>query len=566
MRVASLGDYLISLSKSIVLDQPAPAAAAKTAARSRLVPLLVINDVLHTDKFHPRSATKSGVFSKEVTSYLPELVDLATAYVCEPGSHAEKKLRALLNHWAVNQVLGTDEIKSLRDHTDEGLLIAQGGIPVRKRNYLLPEYHGDRQAQWYDLPASYMLDQMIKHPHRPVDLHRIKPTKFDKKPVTPRVRNLLDNYFDNIDLKYVPTGDNPTGETKKYKLWLDPMGQLIKQHKESGKISTVYNGYGWSAKLCQDVQKDGVPETIRLARDEALHEAEMDSLRPAPQERTSDHRYHSPPRRRRSSSLDSDSDHRRGRGRRNRSHSRPSSRSSYDSRQDHRQGSWSNVRARSRSRRGTSPHRERPNSRDRDRHYQEAQGQQQRPPPRPYGKSSFESGQHMNRPDAVRRDPSEYAQYPPPPPSNNNPGYPPPPPIAPPPFSGPPFQSHPGMPIQFPGQFPMQPFPPPAPFQQGGFPGSIPPPPPPNYSGPFPPPPPNMTAMPNTPYSFGGNQTSHGNNVGYGQNPGPGSSQGNHRGGQGGQGGRGGFRGNKQGGGYGNRGGYNQQRGHRGGW
>lgn len=568
MRIASLGEYLISLSKSIVLDQPAVGAAAKTAARSRLIPLLVINDVLHTDRYHPRSAVKNGLFSKEAMLCLPELVALAAAYISEPGSQAEKKLRALLNYWAVNHVLETDEIKSLRHHADESLLIAQGGTPVRKRNYLLPEYHGDRQAQWYDLPASYMLDQMIKQPHRPLDLRRVKPTKFDKKPVTPHVRNLLDSYFDNIDLKYVPTGDNPKGETKKYKLWLDPMGQLVKQHKDSGETSTVCNGYGWSAKLCRDVQKDGVPETIRLAREGAQHEAELESMRPVPQQRTSDNRYHSPPRRRRSSSL-SDSDYKRGRGRRSRSHSRHSSRSSYDSRQDSRPGSRSNVRARSRSRRDTSPRRERHSSRERDRHHNEAQGHQYRPPPRPYGKGSSDSGQHINRSDAVWRNPSANAQYPlPPPPPNNAHGYQPPPPHPPPPpLSGPPFQSHPTMPNQFPGQFPMQPFPPPPPFQQGAFPAGIPPPPPPNYSGPFPPPPPNMAASPNAPYSFGGNPTNQGSNVGYGQNPNYRYAHGNHQSGQGGQGGRAGYRGNKQRGGSSERGGYgNQQRGHRGGW
>lgn len=528
--------------------------------RSRLVPLLVINDVLHTDRFHSRSTAKSGVFSKEIVSRLPGLIDLATACVSQPRSQAEKKLRALLNYWAVNAVLSIDEIKSLRDRADEGFLVAQGGTPVRKRNYLLPEYHGDRQAQWHDLPASYMLDQMIKQPHRPIDLHRVKPTRFDKKPVTPHVRKLLDNYFDNIDLKYVPTGDNPTGETKQYKLWLDPMGQLVKQNKESGEISTVCNGYGWSAKLCQDVQKDGVPETIRLAREETQREAEMESARAPPQQRTSDRRYQSPPRRRMSSSSMSDSDQRQGRGRRSRSHSRPSSRSSYDSRQGHRRGSRSNNRDRTRSRREPSPHRERRSSRDRDRHYNDGQAHQQRPTTRPYAKGSSGSGQQMQRQDAARHNPPDNGQYPPPPPppAQNAHGYQQPPPPR--PFGAPPYDF-------FPGQFHTEQFHPPPPFQQGVFPGGIPPPPPPNYSGPFPPPPPNITAMPNAPYTFGGNQSGHGNNGGCSQNPGHAYGQGNFSVEPGRQDGRGGYRGNKQSGGYGNRGGYGgQQRGHRGGW
>jgi hypothetical protein len=544
LRIASLGDYLVSVSKSVVVDQPAAAIAVKSAARSRFVPLLIVNDVLHTDKYHQRRAG-SGIFGKESMSYIPELIELAAAYISQKESQAEKKLRAILNYWATNQLVSADDVKSLRDRTDEALLIAQGGTPIRKRHYLLPEYHGDRNAPWYDLPASYMLEQMIKHPNRPIDSSRIKIAKLDKKPVTTHVRKLLDNYFENIDLKYVPTGDNPSGETKKYKLWLDPMGQLVKQDKETGDTNTVSNGYGWSMKLCQDMQKDGVPENIRIAREDAQREEEMEQMQPAPQQRKDDLRYSASPRRPRSSS--SDSEYRRGRGRR--SHSRNSSRSSYDGRQDSR----SKGRTQSRSRRQTPPRPEHRNSHDRGRHYGNGERDQQRPPSRPYGR---------NGPDGPSRNQgiSNNSQYPVPP-QNFAQGFPQPPPL---PFSAPPFPPQPHMPNQFPGQLPMQPFPPPPPFQSGAFPGGIPPPPPPNYSGPFPPPLPNMPAMPHNPYNFGGNQSgnnAYGNNAGYGQNSGHGQNQGNFQGNF--QGGRGGHRGNYQGGGYNGRGGYGGQRGGR---
>jgi hypothetical protein len=485
-------------------------------------------------------------------SYVPELIELAAAYIPDRDSQAEKKLRALLNYWAVNLLLQADDFKSLQDQADEALLIAQGGTPVRKRNYLLPEYHGDRNAPWYDLPASYMLEQMIKNPDRPIDPHRIKIAKLDKKPVSAHVRKLLDDYFENMDLKYMPTGDNPTGETKKYKLWLDPMGHLVKQNKETGETNTVCNGYGWSMKLCQDMQKDGVPESIKTAREEVQREEEMEGLRPAPQQRKSDRRYSPSPRGRRSPS--SDSDYRHDRGRHSRSRSRHSSRSSYDSRQHSR----SQNRTLSRSRHRASPRPERRNSPDRGGKYDGRPRDQERPPPRPYDGNSSGSGQQWHGPDAPSRNQvmPNNSQYPPPPPplAQSFPQAPPPPPFGVPQFPPP------SMPHQYPGQLPMQPFPPP-PFQPGSFPGGIPPPPPPNFSGPYPPPPPNVAAMPNNPYNFGANQygnNGHGNNAGYGQSVGPGQHQGNY------QGGRGGFRG---GGGYNNRGGYvGQQRGHRGGW
>ncbi|KAH3950695.1 hypothetical protein HBI24_116570 [Parastagonospora nodorum] len=542
IRVASLGDYLISVSRSIMVDQPTSAAvpAVKTAARDRFVPLLIINDVLHTDKYHQRNTGKTGIFGRESMSFIPELIELAAAYSPEKDSQAEKKLRALLNYWAINQLLSADDLKSLQEQAEEALLIAQGVTPVRRRNYLLPEYHGDRNAPWHELPASYMLEQMIKRPNRPIDPRKIKVAKFDKKPVSAHVRKLLDNYFENIDLKYVPTGDNPNGETKKHKLWLDPMGQLVKQNKETGEIDTVYNGYGWSMKLCQDMQEDGVPQTIKVAREEAQREEDMEVLRPAPQQRHSDRRYSPSPRRRLSTS--SESDYRQDRGGR----SRHSSRSSFDSRP----ASRSENRPRSRSRHRTSSRTGRRSSPDRGRNYPESQRDQQRPPPRPYGGTSAGPGQQWNRPDASGRGQGmpNSSQYPPPPPPAGARGFSQAPPFPP---GAPPFPPPPPMANQYAGQQ----FPPPPPFQPGAFPGGIPPPPPPNYIGPFPPPPPNVAAMQNQPYNFGGNQF--GNSAGHGQTGGPGQGRGNF------QGGRGGFRG----GGYNNRGGYGgQQRGQRGGW
>lgn len=537
----------------------------RKAARSRFAPLLIVNDVLHTDKYHQRSTAKSGIFTKESGSFIAELVELASACIVEKGSQVEAKLRAILNYWAVNLLVSPDDLKAARERADDAILIAQGGTPVRKRNYLLPEYHGDRNAPWYDLPAAYMLDQMITKPNRPIDPRRIKVAKLDKKPVSSHVRKLLDNYFENIDLKYVPTGDNPTGETRKYRLWLDPMGQLVKQDKDSGEKNTVCNGYGWSTKLCQDMQKDGVPETIRIAREEAQREEEMVMARPPPQQRGKSTRQgsRSPRSPRRRGSPSTESEYGQHRSRHGRSHSRLSSRSSYDSRD-----SRSHERTRSGSRRRrNSPVRNRRGSEDRGRRYDERDRDQARQPPQARGRDTSAPNAQWSAPNAPPHPAGMpgNSQYPPPPPPPHGQGY------SQPQFNAPPFPPPP-MPNQFPGTFPP---PPPPPFQPGAFPGGIPPPPPPNFSGPFPPPPPNMPAMGSNPYNFGGNQSGnngYGNNFGRGQNQGNfhgGQPQGNYQGGQnqgGYQGGRGGYRGGQQGGGYNGRGGYGgQQRGPRGG-
>ncbi|KAJ5022187.1 hypothetical protein PSV08DRAFT_388785, partial [Bipolaris maydis] len=500
-RIALLGDYLISVSKSIVLDLNNP-VVAKKAVRNRMDLLLIVNDVLHTDKFHRRSAVKQGIFSDVCGSFVAELIEQAAVCMTEKDSQPEKKLKAIINYWAVNQLVSADCLKLCRDRADEVLSIAHGGTPVRKRNYLLPEYHGDRTAPWYDLPASYMLEPMIKHPNRPIDPSQIKIQKLDKKPVSPHVRNLLDNFFEKIDLKYRPTGNNPTGETAKYKLSLDPMGQLVKQDKETGETTTVANGYGWSMKFCQDMQKHGVPENIKIAREDIERMEGGAQFAPTRSKARDARRSHRSP--------SSDSDYRRGRRHysRSRSRSRHGSESSYDSRPSPRR---SRSGARTQEHRRSSPKpthkghdqsRQLPRSQDRDGGQRESQWSG------PGGQNRSAHGSPGNQPyQASAMPPQNFGQ-----PYSQSPQ---------PSFNAPPFPPQPG---QFP--IPMPPFgiPPPPPPQFQGAGAFVPPPPPPNYTGPWPPPP-NMSVPANS--SQHGNQYGNSNNGSYNQN------QGGYQGGRG---------------------------------
>lgn len=507
------------------------------AARNRLDLLLIVSDALHADKFHRnRSTTKQGVFGVEAICFLPELVELAASCIFENASPAEKKLRALLNYWTVNRLIRNEDFKTLRDRADETLVVAQGGRPVRKRHYLLPEYHGDRTAPWHELPAAYMLEQMIKQPKRPLEPSQIKVAKLDRKPASTHVRKLLDNYFENIDLKYHPTGDNASGDTARYKLWLDPLGQLVKRDKVTGDTSTVCNGYGWSPKFCQDMQKHGVPENIRLAREdiERMEEDEQE--------------VHEPPRRqrddreslRRHRQSSSDAENKRGRREHRRSRSRSRSRSRYGS-----ESSYDSRYSRSRSRdrhyggRGEFSKKNRPSHSRYQRHGENSSRQTSRTGDR---SSPHSRPQYQEREDYTHKAPENATNKPHPLPFPPAQGFPlPTPPPPPPHVNGPPFPQHAPLPGQFPGQFPSQfppgqfPPPPPPPSQFLGSTGNfVPPPPPPNFSGC--PPPPTMMAMQNMHNSF-----AHPNGSG-------------HNYGQGDRGGfnRGGYGGNHRGGGYNN--------------
>ncbi|KAL6706235.1 hypothetical protein ACN47E_005970 [Coniothyrium glycines] len=524
-RIAALGDYLMSVSKSIVVDQQ-EGTAAKKAARNRIDLLLIVNDVLHTDKFHRRSTTKQATFSQDCVLFVTGLIEQAAAFIAHKDAPAEKKLRALINYWTVNQLLDAAAINACRTSADEGLYLAQGGLSTRKRNYLLPDYHGDRTAPWHDLPAAYMLEQMIQNPKRPIDPTRIKIAKLDKKPASPHVHKLLDNFFENMDLKYAPTGDNPTGDTSKYKLWLDPIGQTVKLDKDTGSSSTVCNGYGWSMKFCQDMQRYGVPENIKMLREDAERLEATQDLRELPRQHREERRqYNSPPFRRRDSS--SERGFRRERTRRNHSRSRHGSESSYDSRRSY---SRSRSRDRSRDQRGGSPSDRRHHSHDRSHGHGDGRNSQPRPPPKSSGRGPTQTGSQWHNPGHASHDQQHNPTGP------QNPVAPPQPPqnmVPPPPFTAPPFAFQPPPPGQFTGQFPFIP-PPPGQFQ-GGF---VPPPPPPNFTGPYPPPPPNMTAMPHAPFNLDNQQAQgYGNQFGFGNNAQYRHNQGSHQAGRGGYGG-----------------------------
>ncbi|KAL1799313.1 hypothetical protein ACET3X_003350 [Alternaria dauci] len=478
-RIAIFGDYLIAVSKSIVVDQSAP-GPAKKAARNRMDLLLIVNDVLHTDKFHRRTTMKQGIFSDECESFVVDLIEQAATCITESASQLELKLRAIINYWTVNGLLSTESLKPCREKADEALLIAQGGMPVRKRNYLLPEFHGDRHAPWHDLPASYMLEPMINDPKRPINPAKIQIQRLDKKPVSPHVRNLLDDYFEKIDLKYMPTGDNPTSETTKYRLSLDPMGQLVKQNKETGETITVANGYGWSPKFCHDMQKFGVPENIKIAREDAERMEDMDDLPVTSMTRRDD-------RQNRPTISSSDSDYKRERKGYNRSRS-PSYSHSSGSSDDGHPPSRRRFGEETQGRRRISPRVSKLTRR-----VLEDQGLVE------MGRESkkYESDRSRREPPWYDTDrnsqgsPGSYQHHAPPmPPQNYGQPYSQPPQA---PLNAPPFPPQ-HMPGQSQGQYPMSmaPFdvPPPPPPQFQGPGDFVPPPPPPNFSGVWTPPPP----------------------------------------------------------------------------
>jgi hypothetical protein len=524
--VALLGDYLVSLTHFIAADE---SASLKKKTLNRLRILFVVSDVLHADKYHrqvssaddevtsgtleakdalPRAEgddSFDGKVGHGLELYLAQLVSLTAIGLTKRDTVLETQLKGLLKFWESSKVLTPHHIKSVQEAANRALDQAQG----RRGLYTLPTWFGAQNTAWHDLPASYMLESMVRNPDRAIDPRDLKSTRFHKTEPSRAVCDLLDDYFEKIDLQFAPNANNPTGGTEKYNLWLDPMGQMVKESKETGERKTVCNGWGWSMKMCEDMQKHSVPERILKLRND--HENLL--------------------------AISREEDY---------ASKRPTSRSSYSSYRSRRSSS-SSYDNRPRPQRRRSSH-------DYDRNYDDRRRKSEdtmdvdRPqaPPNRFDRGSAKP--QLNAPPIGNL----AANFPPPPPSANyGQGYPAPPP--PPSHTAPGFQSPFPMQPQAPGQFTGQPamhqYPPPPPFPPSHpHPGHAqfqpgPPQFPPGSGGPAP----GMYA----PQQFNVPPPGYGNNVGFNNN----AYGGNNGYGNGNAYGRGGF-GNNRGGNGGN--GYGQ--------
>ena len=320
-RIASFGEYLVSLSAYLAEGKK---YSQKERITARLHILYVISDVLHASKYHhmdflPKGTGDINALAKPKKSdslpdteeecftdslgeglkpHIAQLVRLTALDMGTEGSTEEAKLRDMVDWWRESELLTSQHFLLVEESMARALDQAQG----RKGKYTLPSRFGG-QNTWHDLPASYMLALLARSPDRPINIDELKPIKFDKPEPSQQVCERLDQYFDSIDLHFSPDADNPTGETERYKLGLDPMGHLVKEDKATGAREVVCNGYGWSMKLCEDMQMYNTPVAIIKLREE-----HMDTTKRHEASRNSSSRENKPWLQQRRLSYDSDDD------------------------------------------------------------------------------------------------------------------------------------------------------------------------------------------------------------------------------------------------------------------
>ncbi|KAF2657130.1 hypothetical protein K491DRAFT_757034 [Lophiostoma macrostomum CBS 122681] len=480
-RVVLLGEFLVSVSKAIVVD---PAASSAKSLRNRLDILLVISDVLHTLKFHTEGGTSAPI---HFAPYIEELVGLIGICLTTKDTQIERKLKGLIKYWHANAFLDPEHLNSIIEGASGLIRVAQGHPPaeVKEVVHTLPDWFGEQSASWHNAPTSYMLERTIKQPARVVPADSMRVNRFSKKHPTATVSGLLDEYFATVDLLKTPVSYEPVDDINEIgnispDMRPDVLGRVVKEAQGSTATSTANNGYGWSGAFAEDIQANDLPERVLEVREN--HAGKMDLDEPEDEHGHHGRYRHTPQfRRRRYSSSASEYQRKPYRGRND---SRSSSGSSYRSR-DRSSSCDSQLPRPSRFTDDDDDDVRRPAP---DPRSHDAAG-----PLYPSVNSEYLPAHDLPRgfPQTSHNQPYHPANFVPPPPTTNMAAnsFPPPPP-------------------SFPALFPMPPYPPPFPLPTGvpmtGMPAPLP-------NIPFPP----MGQIPNQPYGNFGNNVNYGNNTGY---------------------------------------------------
>lgn len=255
-RIAALGEYLVALSKGAIIDQSTKEPTVRhlsAVAKIRLDILKIVGHVLNADRFHQGPKVAANAMNSSIGT----LIELVAYHATRKGANIEKALRKIVNEWASRSFISAADYEVYRDLAQDAITVAKGATITRA----LPEWHGDINTKWNELPTTTMTAPMIENSGR-AKTNQISRTRLNNKMPLGYVRELLDGFFHNNDLKYRPDSNNPTVATQGYELVLNPMGHIVKQMKDTSKPKLTTTAYGWSQNFSVDMLVRGIPKKI----------------------------------------------------------------------------------------------------------------------------------------------------------------------------------------------------------------------------------------------------------------------------------------------------------------
>ena len=188
------------------------------------------------------AAHKTGAFPRQHRR-VTELLDLWQQNAFYPESYIDK-LREIVaeagTQATVDGLLGLDATGAAPS--------APGETSERKAPYMMPNYHGDPSAPYYELPAATMLPHIRPNTSAPINPQAVKALHFGGSPANAELAQAVEGFLKDAEALYAPAAaDDDEGVS----LEMDDIGQPILRDKATNEVLNGESYYGWSKSFCQ---------------------------------------------------------------------------------------------------------------------------------------------------------------------------------------------------------------------------------------------------------------------------------------------------------------------------
>ncbi|KAF2801533.1 uncharacterized protein BDZ99DRAFT_469540 [Mytilinidion resinicola] len=205
------------------------------APRRRVHILYLINDLLHSAKYHRQTPSPFPAFRDGLKQTIEDAVKSCAGGVMKGHPTTKKKLLVLLNLWQAHNYYSADLICTLRE------IVEERPLPT-------PTLHGFTGVAWHDQPAGLMVPILLRNPDAPVDTLQIRPMDVQLEQASEALKTAVD------ELLQTANDEHNGGDSERAVVDIDEMG-----HRLVGDGTRFVNYYGWSEGFCRRVMSGGAP-------------------------------------------------------------------------------------------------------------------------------------------------------------------------------------------------------------------------------------------------------------------------------------------------------------------
>lgn len=250
-------------------DNPPAKDQGPSARRRQLHILYVLNDLLHHTKYHADRSASYSTLTGNLQQCLVDLFGVTSAYSLNVYASHHDKIRDILDIWERCGYYQPSYIQKLRDTTvnaarlgcagivdgtkqTSGFLDEAAGKDKKDAPYIMPAFHGDPSAPFFDLPAGNMMPHIIPNSTVPLNPQLVKPLQFVAGPADESLVTAVKIFLDDVD------GLQELGFPDEGSKWdIDEMGHGMLRDEATGDVLEGEGYYGWSRAFCEKMKKVG---------------------------------------------------------------------------------------------------------------------------------------------------------------------------------------------------------------------------------------------------------------------------------------------------------------------